>query len=106
MSFLAPEAVIMIDMADFDTDEDLIALLCASGPHSAEVARTDVATERGIPVDADERLHALLWRAIDVLSIATVKLAARKGSSYDEVIDEWKALLSGDGRRRSRAAQL
>jgi hypothetical protein len=40
MRFLAPERMIMTDMADFDTEAELIARLRASGPDSAEVART------------------------------------------------------------------
>jgi hypothetical protein len=96
----------MINMAESDTDGDLIALLCVSGPHSSDGDRAEVAVERGIPLDADKRLRDLLWRSIDVLSVATVKLAARKGSTYDEVIDEWKALLAADVRRRDRVARL
>jgi hypothetical protein len=93
----------MTNMPECDTDGDLIALLCVSGPHSNEGDRAGVAADRGIPLDADKQLRDLLWRSIDVLSVATVKLAARKGSTYDEVVDEWKALLAADVRRRDRA---
>lgn len=79
--------------------EDLIALMKASGPHWQDIDRTSVAIERGIPLDADPYLRTLLWRSLDLLAFASVRLAARQGVSYDQVIDEWEALMSADARR-------
>jgi hypothetical protein len=57
-----------------------------------------VAYGRGRPVNLDEasRLGDVLLRTLDLLAAATVKLAARDGGAYDEVVAEWRAHLDTD----------
>jgi hypothetical protein len=87
-----------------DVAADLIAMLRASGPHWREIDRATVATARGIPLDADEWLRDLLMRCVDLLAFATVRLAARQGTTYDQVVDEWEGVMLEEARRTRQLA--
>jgi transposase len=98
----------MIDKSprsDEDIAADLIAMMRASGPHWRDVDRTDVARHRGVPLDADQWLRDLLMRAIDLLAFATVRVAARQGTTYDQVVDEWEAVMAEDARKAASQPQ-
>jgi hypothetical protein len=41
----------------------------------------------------------VLWQCLDLLAFATVRIAARQGVSYDQVVDEWDAVMAADARR-------
>jgi hypothetical protein len=82
-----------------DIAADLIAMMRASGPHWKEIDRTEVARYRGVPLDADPWLRDLLMRTVDLLAFATVRVAARQGTTYDQVVDEWEAVIAEDARK-------
>jgi hypothetical protein len=88
-----------------DIAADLIAMMRASGPHWKEIDRTDVARQRGVPLDADPWLRGLLMRTVDLLAFATVRVAARQGTTYDQVVDEWEAVMAEDARRAASLAK-
>jgi hypothetical protein len=98
----------MIDNTQRSADDvaaDLIAMMRASGPHWREIDRTEVARRRGVPLDADQWLRDLLMRTVDLLAFATVRVAARQGTTYDQVVDEWEAVMAEDARRAAAGAE-
>jgi hypothetical protein len=88
-----------------DIAADLIAMMRASGPHWRDIDRTQVARRRGVPLDAEPWLRDLLMRSVDLLAFATVRVAARQGTTYDQVVDEWEAVMADDARRAASQAQ-